>query len=399
METRRALAVAGATAVGVAAGVTAAAAGAAAYLARYSVTVDRGADRPIQVHRVLPGSPDRVWISGEGAGARGQHALLFDTPGQAAAGRPVGHAKLGPVLARNGRNVLREVLDVDAGELVAGATGQLVGWWYASVEELGFRTEQVTYETELGPMDAWIVHPKRARKRRWAVHVHGRGASPLETLRGVVPCARAGVTSLVVSYRNDAGQPAGRNGRYGMGISESLDVDAAIAAARDRGAERVTLVGWSMGGTACLLSVARGVHRSVIDGVVLESPGADWAGILRDKARHAGVPRWVADGGMELLERGVVASGEHDGIDFGALRPEALARGIDVPTLLLASPDDRFVPWQGSVELAAARPDLVQLVSIPGAGHVRLWNVDPERWEQAVLGFVAALPKPGWRGH
>ncbi|KUF06972.1 S9 family peptidase [Leucobacter sp. G161] len=403
MKTRQALAVAGATAVGVAVGAVAISAGLAAMLARLSVTVDRGLERPVQVRRVVPGETPLVWISGEGSGARGQHSLLFDPPGATPGGGtgaiPTGHARLGPVIGRNGRDVLRAVVGVDSGELVPGASGRMVGWWYTSPEELGYRVEQTTYESEHGPMDAWIVHPKRKRKKRWAIHVHGRGASPAETFRGIEPFARAGVTSMIIQYRNDLGQPAGLNGRYGMGISESRDVDAAIAAARARGAERVTLMGWSMGGTASLISLARGTHRDIIDGVILESPGADWPGILRDKARQAGLPRLIADVGMELLARGVVASGEAEGVDFEDLRPEVLAQGIDVPVLVLASPNDRFVPWHGSQVIAAEQPDLVQLVSIPEGGHVRLWNADPERWEQTVLTFVSALPQPGWRGH
>lgn len=404
MNTRRALAVAGATAVGVAAAAAAASAGLASYLARVAVTVDRGLERPIEVRRLISGETPAVWLSGNGAAGRGQQSLLFDPPGALPGGsdgtqQPTGHARLGPVLARNGGDVLRAVVQVDSGELVPGVTGRMVGWWYTSPAELGYRVEEISYETELGPMAAWIVHPKRARKKRWAVHMHGRGADPAETFRGIEPFARAGVTSLIIHYRNDRGQPAGLNGRYGMGISESRDLDAAIAEARSRGAERVTLMGWSMGGTASLLTLARGAHRDVIDGVVLESPGSDWPGILRGKATEHSLPRWIADLGMRFLEDGAVDSGEPHGVAFDSLRPEVLAQGIDVPVLLLASPNDRFVPWHGSQVIAAERPDLVQFVSVPGAGHVRLWNADPELWEQAVLTFVGALPKPGWRGH
>lgn len=396
------VAIAGAAVVGATVGVAAASAGVSAYLARLSVTVDRGLERPVSVLRVVPGDVPLVWLTGEGSRARGQHSLLFDPPGappgDGVGAQPTGHARLGPVIRRNGADVLRAVRAVDSGDLVAGARGRMVGWWYTNPEELGYRVEETTYETELGPMTAWIVHPKRPRKKRWAIHMHGRGASPAETFRGIEPFAHAGVTSMIITYRNDLGAPAGLHGRYGMGVSESRDLDAAITEARARGAERVTLMGWSMGGTASLVSVARGEHCDVIDGLILESPGADWAQILRDKAAQVKLPGWIADAGMALLARGLVPSGEAAGIDFECLAPERLAASLDVPTLILASPDDRFVPWRGSQVIAEARPDLVELVSIPGAGHVRLWNVDPELWESTVLRFVAALPRPGWRG-
>ncbi|GAA1319667.1 hypothetical protein GCM10020360_09550 [Nonlabens tegetincola] len=396
------MAIAGACAVSAVAAVAGAGLALGAQLARLSVRVDRGLERPVEVRRLAAGEVAGVWIRGGGAAGQGPQSLLFDAPhevpGLGRGAQASGHARLGPVIARSGDEVLRRVVKVDRGTLVPGARGRMVGWWYTSPAELGYRVEEITYTSEAGEFEGWIVHPKRAKKRRWAIHMHGRGADPAETLRGIAPFARAGVTSLIISYRNDRGGPAGRNGRYGMGISESRDLDAAIAEARARGAERVTLMGWSMGGTASLVSVARGTHRDVIDGVVLDSPGADWPGILRDKAAQRRVPQWVADLGMRLLERGVVASGEPGGIDFDSLRPERLARGIDVPVLVLASPNDRFVPWHGSQVLAAERPDLVQFVSIPGAGHVRLWNADPDTWEQRVHTFVAALPRPGWRG-
>lgn len=397
---------AAAGAAGLAGGVVLAA---AVGVARAAARVDRGTDFPVAVLRLeaahTPGGRARVWLTGAGVSAPGRHSLLFDAPGTPHP-RPDrtearGHARLGPVVARSGGAVAREVLGVDRGSLEAGCSGRMVGWWYASPDELGYRVEEITYESELGPMGAWIVHPRRSwrpRGRRWAIHMHGRGASPAETFRGIEPFAHAGITSLIVRYRNDEGEPEGLNGRYGMGLSESRDLDAAIAAVRARGAERVTLVGWSMGGTASLVSATRGVHRDVIDGLVLDSPGVDWSSIIRAHTRESRVPGWIADLGMRLLAHGCVASGEPGGIDLGTLTPAVFASGLEVPVLLLASPDDRYVSWDGARELARLRPELVQFASIPGAGHVRLWNTDPEKWEETVLGFVSALPKPGWRG-
>lgn len=380
-----------------------------ARVARLAVEVDAASEQPVRVLRrvTAEGERDRVWLSGDGAAAPGVHSLLFwaaGDPGPHAApadagALPPGHAKLGPVLATDGGAVLREVVSVDRGELVGGVAGRMAGWWYAGPEELGYRVEETSYETELGPMDAWIVRPRLPRKRRWAVHVHGRGADPAETLRGVAPLARAGITSLVIRYRNDAGQPAGENGRYGLGLSEARDVDAAVGAALERGAGRVTLFGWSMGGTACLIAAAAGEHRDLIDGIVLDSPGLDWPGLLRAHAALRRVPAPVADLGMRLLAGPLVRSGELAGLDLAALTPEALAETLRVQTLVLASPDDAFVPWHGARRFAELRPDLVQLTRINGADHVRLWNVGPERWERTVQTFVSALPKPAWRGH
>jgi len=214
----------------------------------------------------------------------------------------------------------------------------------------------------------------------------------------VAPLARAGITSLVISYRNDPGAPRGMNGRYGNGVAETRDVDAAIAEALRRGAERVTLFGWSMGGTACLLSATEGPHRDVVDGLILDSPAVDWASLLRHQAAGYAAPRGVADLGIRMLGRGLVRGGEPGGIDFARLTPDAFARKLTVPVLVHASRGDRYVPCEGAERLAEARPDLVQLRLQDRGGHVRLWNVDPDAWEGATEQFARALPRPPWRG-
>jgi hypothetical protein len=56
--------------------------------------------------------------------------------------------------------------------------------------------------------------------------------------------------------------------------------------------------------------------------------------------------------------------------------------------LVLHSDDDEFVPSGPSHALAAARPDLVHLVTSRGARHTKEWNVDPQAWEAAVARFL-----------
>ena len=59
-----------------------------------------------------------------------------------------------------------------------------------------------------------------------------------------------------------------------------------------------------------------------------------------------------------------------------------------MPTLLIHSEDDDFVPYGPSKQLAKARPDVVQLETWQQALHCREWNVDPERWCSVVREFV-----------
>ena len=56
--------------------------------------------------------------------------------------------------------------------------------------------------------------------------------------------------------------------------------------------------------------------------------------------------------------------------------------------LIIHSRHDEFVPVGPSLELAAARPDLVTLVPWEVARHCKEWNTDPLRWESEVAAFL-----------
>src|SRR5690606_34883856 len=142
----------------------------------------------------------------------------------------------------------------------------------------------------------------------------------------------------------------------------------------------------------------RGAQRDHIDGLVLDSPGVDWPGLLTHNGSDKRVPRLITRLGISLIGRGLIASGERGGIDFTSLRPEYCAERLRVPVLIQVGGADRVVPWEGALELERLRPELVQVRKEPSAGHVRIWNVDRAAWERSVHAFVAALPRPAWRG-
>lgn len=368
----------------------------AAHFARRVLTPARHADARVAVEAIegdASAGTHRVWIHGPDAALPGEYSFIWADG--------AGHARLGPVLERGrerGRErVLRAVVAVDRGELRVGVRGRITGWWYTDPAELGFETERVVLPVDGGQSWAWLVRPTPGTEQpgRWAVHVHGRGALPEETLRGVAPLARAGVTSLVIAYRNDPGAPAGVRGRYGLGLAELRDVNSAMTWALAQGARRVTLVGWSMGGTATVLAATRGRHRPVIDGLVLDSPALDWPGLLLRQAQLVRLPRGFARLSMKLIQCGWVrgAIPGHIGTDLGALTAASLAADLRVPVLLHASPQDTFVPWQGSLEFARIQPELVTLRATTGE-HVKLWNVDPAGWEHSTEEFVRALAEP-----
>lgn len=399
------------SAAAVAAGLVGGSLALAAHFARRVLTPATGAESGVTVAALepAPGAPagQRVWLHGPDAGLSGKYSFIWNDGG--------GHARLGPVTERvtvgAQRWVAREVVAVDRGELRIGVRGRITGWWYTDPEscdsDIEIETERVSIAVDGGHIWAWLVTPKSAQREsaqrepaqeqpnRWAIHVHGRGALPEETLRGVLPAARAGLTSLVIAYRNDPGAPRGLRGRYGLGLAERRDVDDAISWACARGAERVTLLGWSMGGTISVLAANRGPYRSLVDGLVLDSPALDWPSVLHTHARATRLPRMITGLAMAMLQRGWVRGaipGER-GTDLRSLTAESLAQSLRVPVLIHASPDDTYVPWWGARRFAQLRPELVSLREAAGE-HVKLWNTDPDAWETATEAFIRALRSP-----
>lgn len=370
----------------------------AAKFARLVLTPAKKPEDKVEVVSLEPSDASpagvRVWLRGPDIALEGKYSFIFDADSRRTQFE-AGHARLGPVVAqqRRGRElrVARDVEHVDQGQLRVGARGRITGWWFIDPQQLGYRVQRVALPMPHGVAWGWVIHPKRRRAGRWAIHVHGRGALPQETLRGVIPFAQQGVTSLVLNYRNDLGAPPGLGGRYGLGLAESEDVEAAIGWASTQGASAVTLVGWSMGATACVLASA-GRFAPIVNGIVLDSPALDWPEILHQQARLAHLPRFIGSLAMLMLSLGVVrgAVTGNRRTDLSALRVKNLAAKLRVPTLIHASPGDTFVPWGGALRAAQLRPSLVRLRPAKGE-HVKLWNVDPEGWQAETEQFIRGL--------
>jgi alpha-beta hydrolase superfamily lysophospholipase len=306
-----------------------------------------------------------------------------------------GHARVGEVIERDdaGR-VTRVLLGVDTGHLAPGP----VRWnqyYYAGdpAGALGLRFTEETVPSLLGPLPCWRVPSIGGGGPRWAVLVHGRGATRQECLRALPVLHRLGYTSLVVSYRNDVGAPRSAAGRYHLGDLEWQDVEAAVLHAAEGGAKEVVLVGWSMGGAIALQTVARSWTRDRVRGLVLDAPVLDWRDVLAHHARLNRLPATLGRLGQTVLTHRTAwrLAGVEAPVNLNRLDWVSQASRLSLPMLLLHSQDDEFVPFGPSRALAAARPDLVTFVPSRGARHTKEWNVDPDGWDAAVARFLLNL--------
>jgi alpha-beta hydrolase superfamily lysophospholipase len=313
-------------------------------------------------------------------------------------GGDTGHARIGEILEQSSDSVTRRVHSVQHGDLAYARRARWAGWWYLTPADLGVAFRDVDIVTPLGIAPAWIVDSPTA-SNDWVIQVHGRGVTRAEGLRAVSVFRAAGFTSLLISYRNDGDAPPSSDRRYALGGEEWRDVDAAIRYARDHGAQRIVLMGWSMGGAIVLQCVTRSALADVVVGVVLESPVVDWVRVLHYQAGVTGLPAAVRDTAMAILSSDVASrwAGLDHPIDFSTLDMVARASELRAPLLILHSIDDGFVPSDGSVALAHRRADLVRFERFATARHTKLWNYDEPRWERSISAWLADVIEPA--GH
>ncbi len=322
---------------------------------------------------------------------------LRETPDSSVPGRyglwfaeETGYAKIGGVISREDGSVTRTLESVAFGDLRPGR-GRISGYYYLEPSELGLPVESVTIDTELGEAPAWLFPPAEGPGDRWVIQVHGWGATRQEGLRAVRTFHDQGYTTLLASYRNDGDAPNSADRRYGLGGTEWHDIDAALRYAEDHGATSIVLMGWSMGGAVVLQTITRSSALGLLRGIILESPVIDWIDTLEYQARMLRLPDPITQGALRLIEStwGGPFTGQAAPIDLTSMNFVARAADLSLPTLILHSDDDGFVPSTASRALAAARSDIVTLVPFATALHTKLWNYDEERWSTSIAGWLS----------
>src|SRR6478736_1801898 len=298
------------------------------------------------------------------------------------------YIKLGSVLSEDDVSVKRKLLTHIPADSQLSPDAAFSGWYYDSPDELHLPYTPELIGSAVGPCPAWLFPAGSGDV--WVIQVHGRGTTRAECLRAVPVFHALGLTSLVVSYRNDGEAPRSRAGTYTLGATEWRDVDAAVGFARRRGARRILLMGWSMGGAISLQLSLNSAHRDSIAGLILESPVVDWRVVLGYQARNLRVPTAVSGLAIGALgaEWATPVTRAGSAIPFDRLDVVARAAELRHPILILHSDDDGFVPSDASHQLAVRRPDLVEMQVFEVARHTKLWNYDQDRWSESIRSWL-----------
>lgn len=254
----------------------------------------------------------------------------------------------------------------------------LEGWqgiFHDPLQDLGIAFEEVEFPAIDGQtLRGWYV-PGRSGTTVGVVAVHGAGADRREFLRQLPVFHDPGYPVLLFDCR-EQGISDGEGRGISLGIREHEDVSSAVAyMKRERGLERVAVVGTSQGGASVILAAAKDPE---IDAVIAENP-------------FTSIP--------DLIDAGAGSGAELPAVVLSLIEEFTLFRmgGLDVPApidvvdriaprplLIMHGDADRSIPVEQSRRLYLATGGHAALWIAPGATHAALYNLYPDEWRQRV---------------
>jgi uncharacterized protein len=293
-----------------------------------------------------------------------------------------GRAVVGPILGEDDGVVTRLLRSVD-GYLAPGIDIAFSSYVWAGNPSatFGIPSATVPIRGELGAMPAWFVP---GRERTWAIVVHGINSTPQTGLRVVPTLRRAGMPTLLITYREDLGAPPSPDGFHHMGLTEWRDLGAAARYAVAHGAEHLLLVGYSMGGAIVTQFMQRSPLAPRVAGLVLDAPVLDWQAVLSFNATEMGFPSFFS----KPVEWAI---GARIDADWESLDAISHPDDFQLPILLFHGTEDEVVPISTSDEFAAELPRRVTYFRVPEAGHTEEWNVSPRLYERRLGAFLRRL--------
>lgn len=311
--------------------------------------------------------------------ARDKHS---EQPGVYGLDWQAGHAIVGPILSESSDTVTRRLRGAQ-GYLVPEIKVGFDSHVYAGDphQALNLPFKAVGVPDELGPMPAWQIPPAKGQGHSWAIVVHGHNDNRENDLRIAPTLRRLGMTSLMISYRNDLGAPPSPDGLYHLGETEWRDLAAAIRYARAQGARRIDLIGYSMGGILITQFMQNSPLATQISALVLDAPVLDWKSLFEFNAEEMSLPSFLA----LPVEWAIDARISPDWTNLDALQhPNA----FHLPILLFHTAEDELVPISTSEDFAQELPEWVTFDRIPTGGHTEAWNVDPALYDRRLTRFL-----------
>lgn len=318
-------------------------------------------------------------------------------PGVAGLSWPGGYGQIGEIIHTDGLEVTRRFTGFQGqppplcdAHIEDCQEVDIEGYAFQSdPSDVGLEFENVSFPSQLGDLGAWRIDSGDGSV--WAIHAHGWQAPRREALRTLRVFAEAGVTSLVIDYRNDEGAPADPSGLYRFGRTEWEDMEAAVEYAVESGAGEIVLVGYSTGAALDLAFTEKSDLADHVVAMVFDAPNIDMAETVKNEASKRDIPGTSFPVPGSLTAVALVFSDLRWDVGWGEIDyADRAGDDVKVPTLVFHGLEDERVPITVSRRFRDGAPELVELVEVPTAGHVGSWNADPEFYETTLGDFLRA---------
>jgi fermentation-respiration switch protein FrsA (DUF1100 family) len=250
---------------------------------------------------------------------------------------------------------------------------------------LGLPFQTIHYETELGPAEAWLV-PAAAPTTTWAVFVHGVGGIRENGYRQLSMLHEAGITTLMITYRNDKGAPKSTPPLFSFGLTEWHDLDAAVGWMLGNGAGRIVLVAESMGGAIAGQFLEHSDRTGSIAAVALDAPALDMPASVARLAEYMHIPLsgWLAPIAVRVAAFATGAA-LNDAVVLDAVA------AFPGPLFVAHGSADPLVPISVSERLVEMRQGKPTTFLWTKADHLHSYAEEPEEYRAKFLGFLRGI--------
>ena len=217
--------------------------------------------------------------------------------------------------------------------------------------------------------------------------LHGVGSNRESMLGRAEFLHDAGFTVLAPDFQAHGESPGEH---ITFGARESFDAEAAMNYLHEVApAERVGVIGVSMGGAATLL----GPGPLAVNAFVLESVYPTIRDAVSDR-----LATWFGPLGVvaRLFTSPLIhVLGSEVGVSESDLQPIMRIGRIRAPLLMLAGTEDPYTPIAEARALYARAPARKSFWAVDGAGHEDLYDYTPEEYEKRVGAFLARCLRNG----